>query len=263
MVVEEVSLVDRAANQHRFLVVKRDTPMPKPKHTSKAPAAADDDEQDDELDEADAKPPKGKSKGKPAPSAAKKADKGDALAAATKVLERLTTAIETLEEAEGTDADDALAELASELTDAAETLAELAGAGGGAENTGKDAGVGDAVTKVRALLAEVGDLLEKTREAPAADERAAAREAPPPTAPEGRVTQQLEAVASSLRLLTDAVRDQGARLGRLEKNTALPNSRTHDERPRPSDDGDVGWPLDLNRPKDRESVDKALSFHDR
>ena len=35
MVVEEVSLVDRAANLHRFLVVKRDTPMPKtaPKKT--------------------------------------------------------------------------------------------------------------------------------------------------------------------------------------------------------------------------------------
>ncbi len=25
---------------------------------------------------------------------------------------------------------------------------------------------------------------------------------------------------------------------------------------------DVGWPLDLNKPKDRESVDKAISFHD-
>ena len=27
IVVEEVSLVDRAANEHRFLIVKRDTPM--------------------------------------------------------------------------------------------------------------------------------------------------------------------------------------------------------------------------------------------
>jgi hypothetical protein len=25
---------------------------------------------------------------------------------------------------------------------------------------------------------------------------------------------------------------------------------------------DVGWPLDLNKPKDRESVDMAISFHD-
>jgi len=25
---------------------------------------------------------------------------------------------------------------------------------------------------------------------------------------------------------------------------------------------DVGWPLDLNKPKDRENVDKAVSFHD-
>ena len=27
-------------------------------------------------------------------------------------------------------------------------------------------------------------------------------------------------------------------------------------------DVDVGWPLDLNKPKDRENVDKAVSFHD-
>jgi len=37
---------------------------------------------------------------------------------------------------------------------------------------------------------------------------------------------------------------------------------THDEGDGRPDDEDVGWPLDLNRPFDRESVDKATSFHD-
>ena len=74
--------------------------------------------------------------------------------------------------------------------------------------------------------------------------------------------KQLENVATSLRTLTDAVKEQGQRLARVEKGTGLPNSRTHDERP-PAREEDVGWPLDLNRPLDRESVDKATSFHDR
>ena len=85
---------------------------------------------------------------------------------------------------------------------------------------------------------------------------------PPAQATDGQVSKQLENVATSLRSLTGAVKEQGQRLARVEKGTGLPNSRTHDERP-PAREEDVGWPLDLNRPLDRESVDKATSFHDR
>jgi len=74
----------------------------------------------------------------------------------------------------------------------------------------------------------------------------------------------LDAVATGLRALTDAVKEQGQRLGRLEKGVGVPNSRSALERPRSRDEPqEVGWPLDLNRPMDRDSVDKALSFHDR
>jgi hypothetical protein len=95
-------------------------------------------------------------------------------------------------------------------------------------------------------------------------ERDAGQPAPKTPAPAGdaQVSKQLENVATSLRTLTDAVKEQGQRLARVEKGTGLPNSRTHDERP-PAREEDVGWPLDLNRPLDRESVDKATSFHDR
>jgi DNA repair exonuclease SbcCD ATPase subunit len=251
MVVEEVSLVDRAANKHRFLVVKRDAPMKDTPET----------EQPNEDETPEKAPPKKK----PVRGKAKKADTADAIATATGILERLTAAVGALGEASDDDAEELLIELASELSEAAAEIAEVAGVAEGDEEeteTDKRAPVSEAIGKVRALLAEVTSMIATAKEAPA--QEAAAPEPPAPApSPESRVSEQLEAVATSLRTLTDAVKEQGQRLGRLEKNTALPNSRSHEERPRAHESADVGWPLDLNRPKDRESVDKALSFHDR
>lgn len=56
--------------------------------------------------------------------------------------------------------------------------------------------------------------------------------------------------------------NQRQRLARLEKHFGLPNSQPPGEQPTRRDDADAGWPLDLNRPLDRESVDKSVSFHD-
>ena len=58
------------------------------------------------------------------------------------------------------------------------------------------------------------------------------------------------------------VQEQQQRLARLEKRFGLPNSAPSGERTPKAEDQDVGWPMDLNRPFDRESVDKATSFHD-
>ena len=245
MVVEEVSLVDRAANKHRFLVVKRDAPMkdktdPKSEQTAEA-----------ETD-APAKPKKKR---------AKKADTADAIATATAMLERLTSAVEMLGEATDDDADQILIELAGELSEAAAELAEAAGVAEDEEEAGKaakSASVADTVANVRALLGEVTTMLETAK---AADTEVVEPPAPAATA-DGQVSKQLEGIATSLRTLTGAVKEQGQRLARVEKGTGVPNSRTHDERP-PAREEDVGWPLDLNRPLGRESVDKATSFHDR
>lgn len=245
MVVEEVSLVDRAANKHRFLVVKRDAPMK--------------DKTDPKTD--DAAKPEGDAPEKPKKKPAKKADTADAIATATAILERLTSAVEMLGEATDDDADQILIELAGELSEAAAEIAEAAGVAEDEEEAGdaaKSATVAETVGKVRALLGEVSSMLAKAK----------AGDTEPPTpktsAPAGdaQVSKQLENVATSLRTLTEAVKEQGQRLARVEKGTGLPNSRTHDERP-PAREEDVGWPLDLNRPLDRESVDKATSFHDR
>ena len=245
MVVEEVSLVDRAANKHRFLVVKRDAPMK--------------DKTDPKTD--DAEKPEGDPPEKPKKKPAKKADTADAIATATGILERLTAAVEMLGEASDEDADQILIELAAELSEAASEIADAAGVAEEEEEgeAEKRKSVADTVAKVRALLSEVTSMLGKAK----ADADPPSSEPPAPApSTDAQVSKQLENVATSLRTLTDAVKEQGQRLARVEKGTGLPNSRTHDERP-PAREEDVGWPLDLNRPLDRESVDKATSFHDR
>ena len=86
----------------------------------------------------------------------------------------------------------------------------------------------------------------------------------------GRESPRFPSVTDSLahearRLFPRAVGDreeQQQRLGRVEKQFGLPNSAASAERVSKATVEDVGWPLDLNKPKDRESVGAAISFHD-
>ncbi len=87
-------------------------------------------------------------------------------------------------------------------------------------------------------------------------EQAAAPDAAP------GLTESLTKLTESFRQLSDTVKEQHQRLGRVEKQFGLPNSAAPAERVSKAADVDVGWPLDLNKPKDRENVDKAVSFHD-
>lgn len=250
MVVEEVSLVDRAANKHRFLIVKRDDAM-------------DDDNTTDTTTD-DASPPA-------APTA--KLDDGTALGAALTALESLTGLVELLGSLGADQADARLAELAEELRAVAEAL--LARNTGDDEDVearakgddGKPAASGDFagnVTAAKQALARLAELAAKvpsaktepTESAPAP----AAKEAPATTTPS--VTESLAKLADSFRSLSETVKEQQQRLGRVEKQFGLPNSAAPAERVSKATVEDVGWPLDLNKPKDRESVDKAISFHD-
>ena len=121
MVVEEVSLVDRAANKHRFLIVKRDDAM--------------DDDNTTDTTTTD-----------PSPSAAPtaKLDDGTALGAALTALESLTGLVELLGSLGADQADARLAELAEELRSVAEQL--LARSAGDDEDVEARA-KGDAATK--------------------------------------------------------------------------------------------------------------------
>jgi hypothetical protein len=249
MVVEEVSLVDRAANKHRFLIVKRDDAMD------------DDNTNDTHTNE-------------PSPSAAPtaKLDDGTALGAALTALESLTGLVELLGSLGADQADARLAELAQELRTVAEELLARTATEDDAEDVAARAKTGSEpekpaepptfasnVTAAKRALARLAELASKV---PAAktDKLPEPTPAAPATTP--GVTDSLAKLADSFRALSETVKEQQQRLGRVEKQFGLPNSAAPAERMSKATVEDVGWPLDLNKPKDRESVDKAISFHD-
>ena len=239
--VEEVSLVDRAANEHRFLIVKRsDTPMADTQTDTAEDTAATD------------------VSAAPDPAAATNTGPSSdpLLAHAVAALEGLTGTVELLGSLGAGAVDGRLAPLAAQLQATAEAL--LTRAGG----------------------TEVEDLNEATNDPPDdtafADRLAAARDAiarlaalstsgPTPTAPPAIPSElgaSLAAMTESFRSLTETVKSQQQRIARVEKQFGLPNSAPSPERVRKAEPEEVGWPMDLNQRMDRESVDKAVSFHD-
>jgi hypothetical protein len=178
------------------------------------------------------------------------------LAHAVAALEGLTGTVELLGSLGAGAVDGRLAPLAAQLQATAEAL--LTRAGG----------------------TEVEDLNEATNDPPDdtafADRLAAARDAiarlaalstsgPTPTAPPAIPSElgaSLAAMTESFRSLTETVKSQQQRIARVEKQFGLPNSAPSPERVRKAEPEEVGWPMDLNQRMDRESVDKAVSFHD-
>jgi hypothetical protein len=251
MVVEEVSLVDRAANKHRFLIVKRDDAM--------------DDDNTNDTTTTD-----------PSPSAAPaaKLDDGTALGAALTALESLTGLVELLGSLGADQADARLAELAQELRTVAEELlartatedvAARAKTGSEPERFAEPPTFASNVTAAKQALARLAELAATVPaakiEAPAQPESTTEAKDSSATATPS-VTESLAKLADSFRALSETVKEQQQRLGRVEKQFGLPNSAAPAERVSKATVEDVGWPLDLNKPKDRESVDKAISFHD-
>lgn len=207
MVVEEVSLVDRAANKHRFLLVKRDDMHDAPQDS--APAEGDSHATSDTAKAEDA-----------------------VLASAQQALEAVTALVEALASTDGADS--------------------------------------VRVVEVAQHLRALADALEDEDEDEDVEARAkAANPAPPPQpavpapGPDASVVMEgLTKLTDAVRALEGSVKEQHQRLGRVEKQFGLPNSSAPAERPPKPAVEDVGWPLDLNKPLNRESVDKALSFHD-
>lgn len=261
IVVEEVSLVDRAANNHRFLIVKRAEG-----ETDHAMADLNEPNDDDDLDD---DPSPGDT---PAPT--------PVLELATKALAALTDAVEKL--GAGAQDAEAVSAMAAELRAAADDLAKMVGAEPVApQDPPADGGTLDAV---RASIAEVRELLSAAAAAPIpAPEPPApppAAPTPPPTtsepAPEPATksvapaidTTKLDALLTQMEALGKGLQEQrqklGQRMAQLEKHFGLPNSSPAGERPNGSkDDEDAdSWSLDLNNPLDRENVDKSISFHD-
>jgi len=251
MVVEEVSLVDRAANRHRFLLVKRDDAM-------------DDDKTQNTINATPVTP-------------AAKLDDTTALDAALTALESLTALVELLGELGADQADERLAGLAEELRSVAEQILGEddsenveARATAKSERAKPPTNFAGNITAVKRALARLAELARKM---PAAKtDKPAELLPPPPPSPAATqptpnvttpsVTESLAKLADSVRSLSEVVKEQQQRLGRVEKQFGLPNSAAPAEHVSKATVEDVGWPLDLNQPKDRQSVDKAISFHD-
>ncbi len=257
IVVEEVSLVDRAANEHRFLIVKRDTPM------------ADTQTDTDAVDEAgDLNDQAAAEDTGAAPDAAPGSSADPLLTTAVAALEGLTSTVELLGSLGADAADARLAPLAAELKATAEAL--LARAGVAPAEASAEAGDEDeednSEPSFEAHLAAAREALAQLASLTAA-KPTPALEPPPPEAPKApalpqELTASLAAMTESFRALAETVKEQQQRLARVEKQFGLPNSAPSTERVRKAEPEEVGWPMDLNHPMDRESVDKAVSFHD-
>lgn len=264
MVVEEVSLVDRAANQHRFLIVKRDDAM---------------DDNTPSTDEAE----KATTDGADAtmtPSADPTWTVGDGspLGAALAALESLTAIVELLGSLGADTNDMRLAALAEQLRTTAEQILERTGfaaprdgadasapadvqARAKTDADAKPAGASTFASDVAAAKQALSRLAElASNAAPAKTEK---RDSPSASAESSSlVAGSLATLADSFRSLSETVKEQQQRLGRVEKQFGLPNSAAPAEPVTKSQPEDVGWPMDLNKPMDRENVDKAVSFHE-
>jgi hypothetical protein len=277
IVVEEVSLVDRAANQHRFLIVKRsDMAGPNLNEGDGTNTAAQD----------PAAPMDGGEHSAPATPAA---TDGEAMrVAALAALETLTAAVELLGETQEEDTT-SLAEIARELCAVAQQLADAAGIDtrkgkgkkrpeGAASGSGDDAadpggssnaddpeaGQDAAPARRRGAQRKVDDALKSVRELLGqVKERLASVAKSGSTSSTMATPPGVDGLAKSIAGLADAFKEQGQRIGKLEKRFGLPNSAPTAEPSRRADaeDDDASWPLNMNRPLDRENVGKDVSFH--
>lgn len=234
MVVEEVSLVDHAANKHRFLLVKRDEAM-----ATQTKAEGD----------------------------LPVVEEGSPLGLAIAALENLTAAVELLGDASDDEANQQIMELANELRETVDQLLAQAAPGDaekssvppapekpdGAKLATQLETAKAAISRLAGAIGKAGVTESPTPENPAV-----------PTVDLGPLQVSLDKLETSFRTLAESVKDQQQRLGRVEKQFGLPDGAAPAEElaKKAPTDAEVGWPLDLNDPYDRESVDKAISFHD-
>ena len=260
MVVEEVSLVDRAANQHRFLLIKRSEPMETNEQSgTDAPTPEGSTAEAEDLANL---PPENIDFGKdPAGADAPEAGASSTVPqAALDALGELANVVEVLQRGGLVENG---ATVAEKLRAAAQALGGSAPEAPPAPPGNLAESLGAALGRLEAFTAQLrAPSAPAPQPTPGADESSPAAETPAaPAVDLSGVEQALQQVSGVLGVLQRTVTEQGQRLARVEKNVGQPNSQpVEPESPKPP--VDVGWPLDLNRPLDREHVDKAVSFHD-
>jgi hypothetical protein len=257
MVVEEVSLVDRAANLRRFLLVKRSELVPD----------SDDDDLDlpDDADAPALAAPGGGGAAAPTVPAAPAAG-AVSTAAVVAALESLTgvvglLAAQVTEKARPVPPKRPPAKEPDPPADDAEP--------DDPEDPEADDPADDAPVPPRRGTKPPPPRGQRKGDEPLAGMRAqldrieasltgrAAKRAP---APPPDVATRLDDIAASIATLTTTLGGQAGRLAKVERTVGVPASRPVEARP--AGDEAISWPLDINAPRDRASVAKDVSFHD-
>ncbi len=249
MEVQEVSLVDRAANKRRFLIVKRSEGMGDKGTSDTADSQGDADTQVD-TDEGDA--------GDSATGDGSDADSAGAVAVACDALEGLTRAVEQLQAGGGRGK--VVGDVVQELRAAADLLQEQLGEATDPTTTS------ETPTRADALITAVADLVSELRASRKAAKTSTSSEEDEGDAygkPNGKAKKAdgsespdtaLDLIHDTLKKVSTHMEQQTRRLDRLEKRAGVPSSQPAGERPgrapAPVAD-DVSWPLDLNIPRSR------------
>jgi hypothetical protein len=252
IVVEEVSLVDQAANKRQFLIIKRarDTMTKSAAGVSKTDAVEGGGGASDTAGGvSDATLDALERVAKAIGDVADEIDEPSDIARLVAIAEQLNALVESVLE----DADDDEAEEEADTGKAATTSASAPTAG---------ADQGDGRSKFEAMFAKIEGALASLH-----TKANLSTPVTPPTPPDSGTgltadTDPLAKVLAAISGLSADIKAQGQRLGRLEKGVGLPSSQATTERAPRAREAEVSWPLDLNAPVARGSVDKTVSFHD-
>ena len=74
--------------------------------------------------------------------------------------------------------------------------------------------------------------------------------------------REAEALTKTISDLTDVTKAQAKKIAQLEKGVQPSNSQPSERVTKSTPAAQVSWPLDMNRPIDRESTHKSESFFD-
>ena len=262
IVVEEVSLVDQAANKRQFLVIKRARSGMSETNVTKG---ASDTSEAATLEAVERV-------GKAVAELADEIDEPGEVARLVAIAEQLGELVRSIleadeeedeeeqeeadeeEEEEQTKINDAAAPPPTQASTPAPNAPPLVAAPASSPNAG-------AFAKIEEMLAALRTKVTapSTPSAPAAPSPPAP--APPSPAQTASVVDPLAKVLDAIHALGTDLKAHGQRLGRLEKGVGLPSSQQTNERTR-REPAEISWPLDLNAPVGRDSVDKRISFHD-
>lgn len=213
------------------------------------------------------------------------------LATALTALESLTAIVDQLSALGEAGSDVRLAALAEQLRTVAQQILEDTGFAAPAtdetqevtaraDKSSPSSEVSAVIAATQQSLGQVAELLRAAKRgavpaspapapasAPPAPSAAAASSAPAPSA--GAPAHTTPASSEVLQKLLTAVQglvavttEQQQRLGRVEKQVGMPNSAPPAEHVSAPPEEELGWPMDLNAPKNRHVVDKSVSFHD-